>query len=205
MAFPVDLTATLSGASVSQLSNWRRTRLLIPEHASAPRALYSFRDVMALRTVVSLRRDISLQKIRRAFSSLSELSLTDHPSKYSLVTDGSSVYLVEEDEALDLVLRPGQRVVAGLTDIFEPFTNMQGRQVVDFLRPRPHLEVRERRIGGWPTIAGTRVPYDTVSMMVKDGSILPSEVPYYYPSVRAEDVADAVDFDAEVRSIGATA
>lgn len=204
MSFPVDLAATLSGASLPQLRNWRRTGLLVPEYGSSYRALYSFRDVVALRTVVSLRREIPLQRIRRAFSGLTSLKLTDHPSNYRLTTDGDSVFLVEETSTTDLVRRPGQQVLADLVDVFAPFRNMQGRQVVDFLHPRANLDVREGRMGGWPTISGTRVAYNTIAELMGDGSVPPESVPYYFPTVSAEAVADAVDFDAEVRSMRAS-
>lgn len=68
MSFPGDLTAALTGATMSQLASWRQGRppILAPEYGNKPSALYSFRDVVALRTVVKLRSDVSLQKIRKA-------------------------------------------------------------------------------------------------------------------------------------------
>ena len=157
MAFPTDLTSMLSGASVSQLSNWRATDLLRPEIQDKPKALYSFRDVLALRTFVHLRRDVSLQKIRTALKNLKEYDLTEHPSSYKLVADARSVLVVHDDgDATDLVLRKGQRLLGTMDSVLAPFINMQGRDVVDFVRPRPNLEVRERRMGGWAD--GRRLP-----------------------------------------------
>jgi DNA-binding transcriptional MerR regulator len=77
-SFPVDLTSVLTGASVGQLRYWRRkNRLLVPELYARP-ALYSFRDLLALRTVVRLRRTHSLRAIRTAFGNLREFDLTEH-------------------------------------------------------------------------------------------------------------------------------
>ncbi|RJO77593.1 DUF433 domain-containing protein [Nocardia panacis] len=200
MTFPADLTSALTGATLSQLSRWRRgdSPLLVPELGVRPQAQYSFRDLMALRTVVKLRSEVSLQRIRKAFASLQGMDLTEHPSRYTLTTDGVTVFLIEADGATDLVRRPGQRVLATLNDVFAPFTNFRGENVVDFLHPRPRLAVREGRAGGWPTIRDTRVPYDTIARLVANGDVPASAVGDYYPTVQPADVPDAVDFDRQV-------
>lgn len=202
MSFPVELTSVLSGASKGQLSSWRKpTRpLLVPEIATRPKVLYSFRDVLALRTLVYLRKEVPLQRIRKAFDSLHAWDLTDHPSRYRLTTDGETIFLVDEDGATDLVWSPGQKVLAEIGDVFKPFNNRQGNAVVDFLNPRPRLSVRATRMGGWPTVAGTRVPYDTVANLVAGGDISYSEVSRHFPTVAPEDVPDAVSFDDQVRA-----
>ena len=137
MSFPVDLTAALSGASVAQLHSWRRTHLLEPEVQDNP-VRYSFRDVVALRTFVYLRSKLPLQRIRKAMDQLRKWDLTEHPAAYMLVTEGDSVFLVQEERAIDLVRRPGQEVIYSLANVFAPFENMQGRSVADFRRPPGH-------------------------------------------------------------------
>jgi uncharacterized protein (DUF433 family)/DNA-binding transcriptional MerR regulator len=202
MAFPTDLTSMLSGASTGQLINWRTTDLLRPEIQDKPKALYSFRDVLALRTFVHLRKDVSLQKIRTALKALRDYDLTEHPSSYKLVSDSRSVLVVHDDgDATDLVLRKGQQLLGTMDGVLAPFINMQGRNVVDFRRPRPNIEVREKRMGGWPTIAGTRVPYNTIALLLSDGSVRADEVQDFYPSVSAAAAEDAADFDGAVRRL----
>src|SRR5260370_632972 len=76
------MAAALTGATVNQLRHWRSPRagpLLAPEIQSAPRALYSFLDVLALRTCVRLRRYASLQKIRSAVATLRDLGAEGVP------------------------------------------------------------------------------------------------------------------------------
>ncbi|MFE2600142.1 DUF433 domain-containing protein [Streptomyces sp. NPDC059396] len=203
MSFPVDLTAALTGASTAQLHSWRRTHLLEPELQANP-VRYSFRDVVALRTFVYLRSQLPLQRIRKAMEQLRKWDLTEHPAAYVLVTEGDSVFLVQESRAVDLVRHPGQEVMFSLADVFGPFENMQGRNVADFRRPRPHLEVKENRLGGWPTIQGTRVPYDAVAKLVA-GGLEPGEVQRFYPTVEVASAADAADFHREVVRIGGRA
>ncbi|BCW43319.1 DUF433 domain-containing protein [Arthrobacter sp. StoSoilB5] len=163
--------------------------------------MYSFRDIVALRTFVRLRSELPLQRIRTAMGTLQDYDLTDHPSSYKLVTDRKTIFLVDEDgrDLVDLVKRRGQTLLLSMADVFEPFTNLQGQDVVDFRQPRTNIEVRERRMGGWPTIAGTRVRYDTVALLLEDGSVAPEDAHHYYPHVSAQAALDAADFEASVR------
>lgn len=208
MSFEADITSALTGATAHQLRSWRSgaSPLLLPEYGVRPRAMYSFRDLLALRAVVKLRSETSLQKIRKAFRSLQDMDLTEHPSNYTLVAGPDSIYLVEgHREATDLVKKPGQRVLASLDDVFAPFSNFREEPVVDFLHPRERLEVREGRIGGWPTVRDTRVPFDLVARLVSTGEIPASEVGEHFPTVQAGDVSDAVDFDRQIAEIGRSA
>lgn len=203
MSFPVDMTSVLTGATLGQLQYWRSSRnpLLRPELQARP-ALYSFRDLVALRTVVRLRRETSLQAVRAAFNQLADMDLTDHPSRYRLISQGKSIVLsLDDGRGIDLVAQPGHQVLATIEDIFKPFTTKQGREVADFRRPREHIEVREHRMGGWPTIEGTRIPYDTVALLVADDEITPEQVKRFYPTVDAAAVGDAVSFAEEVSAV----
>lgn len=194
IAFPIPVASVLTGASVGQLYNWRRTDLLRPEESDARPLLYSFRDLLALRAVVSLREETSLQRIRKAFRTMETLDFTDHPSRYDLVRVEDTIMLRDtEDTAIDLVRDPGQRI-ANLGDLLQPFQTSTGETVVDFLQPREHLQVRQRRLDGWPTIKGTRIKFDTIANLMRDGSVAPKDVKSFYPAVSAAAARDALDF-----------
>ncbi|MEJ6013778.1 DUF433 domain-containing protein [Corynebacterium sp. H127] len=205
MAYPLDLTVALTGASQSQLYEWNKKGLLHPELCDDRREgfLWSFRDLIALRTFVKLRTDHSLQAIRKAMSNLRELNLTEHPASYTLVSDGDSVFLVEDEgaEATDLLKHNGQKIISNLDDIFRGFQhpNRVG-EVVNFLSPRPKLEVNEHRLGGFPTIRGTRVAFDSVANLVADGSVPIESIGDFYPDVTAEDARDALSFMEQVEA-----
>jgi DNA-binding transcriptional MerR regulator len=157
MPYPTDLAAQLSGASLRQLQYWQaggEQSLFVPELPKARgRVLYSFRDLVALRTFVYLREAVSLQRIRKAVGNLRELGNTEHLSKYQLVVAGKSVVLVEpgQDAGVDLVESPGaQRFTITLGDVFAPFKNQRGDQVVDLFHPRRHVTIDPDVRGGFP-------------------------------------------------------
>jgi DNA-binding transcriptional MerR regulator len=74
------------------------------------RRLYSFRDLVALRVVRSLLDNgMSVQRVRRAWDYLRRSADMDqHLSEVQLVTDGQSIFKVEDDAELLDALRKGQ-------------------------------------------------------------------------------------------------
>ena len=136
------MAAALSGATISQLRHWRSMRtgpLLAPEIAAGPRAVYSFQDVLALRTFVRLRENTSLQKIRAAIGNLRNIGEVSHLASYRLVADrAGNIQLLTATEAVDLGKNPGQlQLVAVIGDVIEPFAARAGVLVPHLLRPRP--------------------------------------------------------------------
>ena len=176
--------------------------LLVPELQSAPCALYSFRDILALRTCVQLREFASLQKIRSAVSNLRELGDRDHLASYTIVADSAgNIQLVDSAEAVDLSKSPGQKQLFALqiSRVIEPFAPRPGVLVPDLFQLRPHVILDPETQGGFPVIAGTRVPYDLVASLIADG-IPAEEIAEYYPTVPPEAAHDAIDFARYVES-----
>lgn len=202
MAFPVLLASKMSGASIGQLAYWRSSGVLKPElESSKPPLLYSFRDIVALRTVAWLRSDHSLQSVRKALATLPELDLAEHPAKYKLVKLGKSIGVVADDDptrAIDLVKEPGQITLGTLQDVFAEFETHGHRRVDSLIHPREGVEVNPAKLGGWPTIVGTRVPYDVVAALIGDGTISPNDVVLYYPGVSAQAARDALDYHQSI-------
>jgi DNA-binding transcriptional MerR regulator len=103
------------GVSYRQLDYWARTGLVEPSmrkaSGSGTQRLYAFEDLVRLRVVKRmLDAGVSLKKIRLAVDELRARgrSLVDT----TLATDGTSVFLLDDDEqVLDLVRR-GQAVLA---------------------------------------------------------------------------------------------
>jgi uncharacterized protein (DUF433 family) len=189
VAYPPYLAAALSGATPRQLGHWRRGTVssgavLIPELSARRPILYSFRDLVALRTCVYLRKDSSLQMVRRAIGNLRTMGELGHLSEYTLVSDGKSIFLVTSDSA-------------EMSDVLRPFVTRGDIEVPALFQPRPHIAVHPDVRSGHPVIAGTRVPYENVAGLVADG-IAPADVRNYYPAVDARAAEDALDFSKYV-------
>lgn len=198
MAYDPRVASALSGATLAQLAYWRREDrpVLRPEVSDHPRVLYSFRDLVALRTFVFLRDELPLQKIRLALNTLKDIGETRHLSAYKLVAQGSSVVLVQDiDTAIDLVERPGQHIaVIKLHDVLQAFPIASSEiEVPALAKPRNRIAVNPAVRGGYPVVEGTRVSYDLVASLVRDG-VPPHQIKEYYPRVTAAAARDAASF-----------
>ena len=103
------------GITYRQLDYWARTELVAPSvrtaSGSGSQRLYSFDDIVALTVVKNLvDTGVSLQKIRKAIDELRTRGRGIAES--TLVSDGVSVYAVEDDTQLIDLLRRGQGVFA---------------------------------------------------------------------------------------------
>lgn len=211
MAFPVPIASVLTGATVPQLAYWRKHTgsaepLLIPEGKRSGRFLYSWMDVVALRSIVYLRQEKSLPRIRRAVARLRQIETQDwtHLSAYRLVATASTILVKTPDgQLLDLESKPGTVMDEVLmSDVLAPFQTHDGRPVPALERPRPRLTVDPGVLGGYPVIAGSRVPFDVVACLAED-QLMPNEIVAIYPSVDPEAVEDATDFAKQVAAVSA--
>jgi len=205
--YSTKLTSVLSGASVGQLQNWRKDGpsgpLLPPEFGSKPQCFYSFRDVVALRMVVQLRQYRSLQQIRRAVQTMSELRPGEHISQHRLTAKvpGKGIFWITEDgEWVETVESPGQgaiRVV--MKDIFAEFTTDNGRRVPELFTPAKGLTLDPDRCSGMPTIGESRIPYHLISSLVSDG-MTNDQIRVWYPPATDEQIQGAVELSEFVRA-----
>ena len=110
-AFNSEDASRLTGATQSQLRYWDKLRLVQPSIQGTRgrpgrRRKYSFRDLVMLRVVVTLKKNgMSLQRIGRAWNYLRRQGVD--PRDVRLTTDGASIFSVEDGSLLDL-LQEGQ-------------------------------------------------------------------------------------------------
>ena len=72
-AYKTDLVMKLTGATSNQLKYWARIGLIARE-INGRRARYTFKDIVKLRVLVSLRKNgLSLQKVRLGIHRLSDI------------------------------------------------------------------------------------------------------------------------------------
>jgi uncharacterized protein (DUF433 family) len=190
----------MSGATRAQLAYWRKHiepfgALLVPEGKRGRALLYSIADVLALRSIVYLREEKSLPKIRRAVAFLRAIEQEDwtHLADYTLVRVPETIYLLREDgEIVDLEAAPGNEVIplgdepdrrdVRMQLVLSAFQSSTGREVPDFRVPRPGIRIERSVLGGYPVVEGTRVPYDAIATLAVDGADY-EVVRSLYPSV----------------------
>ena len=204
MSYTPAVAATLSGASLRQLSHWRRgpDPVLAPNQVrSRGRVSYTFPDVVALRAIVYLRgRGVPLQRFRKALHALRAMGESEHLSSYEFVAIGKDIVWRESaEQATALTGKPGQQVIAQMVDILAAFTDSRGNTVVPLANPEPGVQVDRDVRSGYPVIEGTRVPYDLVASLLADG-MAPDRISEIYPSVTARQARGALAFAARVDS-----
>jgi DNA-binding transcriptional MerR regulator len=160
VGFTVAQTARLTGTTPAQLRSWKRLRLVVPGSEGTER--YSFRDLVALRVVVSLLdAGLSLGRIRGALRYLVE-SGEDFAS-LSLVTDGESVWACRDDGQVLDALRQGDlaffvavgRVAAEVEAGVRAF-DAERQAFVDALRAEPAPGANDATTTGRGGVAAAR-------------------------------------------------
>jgi len=104
--YKTDLVTKLTGATLNQLKYWARIELVPPE-INGRRAHYSFKDIVKLRVLVSLRRNgLSLQKVRLGINRLSEMLPDDEPlPRLIIYTDGTDMIVVEKGKYFSAITK----------------------------------------------------------------------------------------------------
>ncbi len=103
------------GITYRQLDYWARTGLVEPTvqraEGSGSQRLYSFDDIVRLRVVKRLLdTGVSLQRVRVALEALVGRGHT--LADVTLMSDGSQVYMVDDDDQVIDLVRGGQAVFA---------------------------------------------------------------------------------------------
>lgn len=203
VAFTPEHVGRLTGLSPRQISYWDATRFFSPTlvdgyHRRAFSRIYSFRDVVGLRTIAMLRNQhkIPLQELRR----VGEWLHRHHETPWSSLSFGLAgqkvvfVHPVTKD-----VIEPrghGQQV---LRIAIEPIAN-DTRKAAAKLRERQSDQfgqiVRNRYVvhNAW-VIAGTRIPTRAVWNFHQAGFTITAIIKEY-PRLTAEDVRAAIEFEA---------
>jgi len=105
-AYKTDLVMKLTGATANQLKYWSRMELVVPK-INGRRAHYSFKDIVKLRVLVSLRKNgLSLQRVRLGIKRLSEMLPDDEPlSRLFIYTDGTDMIVVEKGKYFSAITK----------------------------------------------------------------------------------------------------
>jgi DNA-binding transcriptional MerR regulator len=203
VAFTPEQAERLTEVSQRRLAYWHRLGLVSPRYADDSlwlgyRRLYSFRDLVALRTLRSLRDDhkISMPELRKVDRGLRERYEQPWSSLRFWVFSGKVFFTEPELNVVMSGKRPDQMALAYE---MEPVAAELRRRVEAFQARSPqqvgHVERRRGEMGSALLIAGTRIPtaairrfheagYDTAGIIAE------------YPSLTESDVKAALDAEA---------
>lgn len=205
-AYTADRAAALSGVPKSTVYDWARKGLLHPSVSLSPR-LWSFQDLLALRTIYWLRQPkkafevevkrTSMPKVRRALEKLRALDL-------SLLEEGRPVIAVtvRGDVVIDRPAKPlqlvnGQYLDRELIDVLGPFEGLEGTHGPDLAWPRPTIQILPGKISGAPHVAGTRLPTQSLYALRQRGFSV-EQLAKIYPFASREALVDSISLEQQL-------
>lgn len=207
-AFTADHVCRLTGLSARQLRYWDQTEFFSPTLLDDYRRrafgrIYSFRDVVGLRTIAILRNvhRVPLQELRRVGAWLKERHDTPW-SSLQFALEGKKVVFLDPGTGVAVEPRgAGQEV---LPIELEPIANAMRREA-ERLKERSAEQIgritRNRYVvhNAW-VVEGTRVPTSAIWNFHSAG-FSPAAIVREYPRLTEADVAAAIDFEQERRSV----
>jgi uncharacterized protein (DUF433 family) len=207
-AYPADRAAALSGVPLSTMHYWARNEVLVPSVSPEKVKLWSYPDLIGLRTIYWLRRskigsdgrDIpasTMPAVRRALAALRRLDLdlwTEDAGPSVRVDATGRIFINPHKSGPETP--EGARLLPGTFDLIAPFETGSIR-APDLVRPRPHLRIVPGKLSGSPHIEHTRI--ETVAVVsLADRGFDSAKIEKLYPSVSAVSLVEAVDLERQL-------
>ncbi|MFY9822799.1 MAG: DUF433 domain-containing protein [Thermoanaerobaculia bacterium] len=207
-AYSAERAAALSGVPKSTIHYWARRDLIVPSVAQKPR-IWSFTDLLALRTVYWLRQPktaldlqvppTSMPKVRRALKELRALTLDLFEHERPIIRVSLSGDVVIAAGILPLQKSDGQYLLEpGIVDLLAPFDGLQGTRGPDLSRPRPTLRILPRKISGAPHVEDTRLPTQSLFALASRGYEIET-LAKIYPFVSIEALRDSIELEKQLQ------
>ena len=190
----------LTGLTSAQLRYWDRTGFFAPAYADDDRSplskVYSFKDVVGLRTLGLLRRQhgVSLQHLRQVAEKLSHLE-DDLWTKTTLYVLNRRVIVHEPGSRRLQDAVSGQYVLGIPLKRIMADTRRAAKKLVR--RPRAKIgkvEQSRRVLRNAPVIAGTRIPTAAIRRY-KDAGFTVEQIIAEYPDLTLNDVEAALRYE----------
>ena len=209
-AYVAERASGLSGVPKSTVHYWARKEILVPSISAERVKLWSYPDLMGLRTIYWLRqtkkavdgRDVprtTMPAVRRALAALRELDLklwTEESGPAVRVDRSGNVYLAgpEMIERVD-----GRRPLdAEWLDLIEPFTTHEETVGPNLQAPRPHLRIVPGKLAGSPHIVSSRIETVAIAALANRG-FNHDQIHTLYPVVQAVAIGEAIDLEEQLR------
>jgi uncharacterized protein (DUF433 family) len=209
LAFTLEHAARVTQLSERRIRYWNQTDVVKPSLANeatggAYGRIYSFQDLVALRTVAQLRDKfgVSLQKLREVGCRLHQHA--DRPwSELRFYASGKHLFFQDpQSKLLVSALSPGQMPLLQTLDLLavaretaERANRLVERQESDIGRVATNRYVASNR----PVIAGTRIPTEAIWDFHEDGYGI-KEIIAEYPRLTSKDIKAAIEFELDRRA-----
>lgn len=201
-AFSVDNVIHLTGLSKGQLHYWDKLGFFPPQYASENRRtphsrVYSFRDVVGLRTLSLLRNKhkIPFQRVRKFAEALKNYDTS--------LWAASQVYLLGNEL---YVGRPGTDIAENKDGQFASIVFLDsvigevenGMNELRQRRPTQIGKVSKNRLvaRNAATVEGTRIPIATIKRYAEAGYTV-RQIRNEYPSLTEDDISTALSYKDE--------
>lgn len=210
LAFTLEHASRATGVSERRIRYWDRKDILSPsllddERGGAYGRIYSFRDLVGLRTIGALRDQfgVSLQAIRDVSERLRRHS--DAPwSQLRFFLDGHHLFFKDPETQLLLsALQPGQLALVETLNLEHVALDTQHRASRLVLRAPEqfgHIEQNRYVAGNRPVVAGTRIPTAAIWEFHQAGYD-EAGIMQEYPRLASIDVQKAIEFERNRREV----
>jgi DNA-binding transcriptional MerR regulator len=206
LAFSADHACVLTRLSKRQLGYWDKTGFFSPQYADENRQrpysrIYSFRDVVGLRTIALLRNEhnVPLQELRRVGSWLKKQHRTPWASLKFYVS-GKRVYFDDPRTGSRRGARPLEQTVLPIEmqevaqEVSKAAGLLQQRQPDDVGKIIRHRYL----VHNAPVLAGTRVPTSAVWNLHEAGYSR-TQIIREFPRLKTGDVTAAIGYEKKFR------
>lgn len=201
MAFSEDQVSALTGLSTRQLRYWdRKHEFFSPEYVIDGRRVYSFRDLVGLRTVATLRTRTSLQQLRKIDEELHRDHETPWAKLKFYLLGREVLYKDPSSSNIQSASRPGEQVFE-VIDLDE----IKGTTIHEIKRqgersPDEIGQITKKRnvMRGKPVIAGTRIPTELIWDYHVAG-FSTEKILRGFPRLKRADVEKAIEVEGLAR------
>ena len=205
-ALDSDTVAKLVGVPKSTLTSWERRGVFKPSYfdplpGSLLSRVYSFRDVVSLRALAQIRRQLSVpfEEIQRAGDYLSQ----HYDSTWSELRFGviDRRLLFRDPGSKRWIGHDGQGVLE--LDLSEIPKEIEHRAKLALLRDAADsgLIVRNRYVQhNNPILAGTRIPTSTIWVYHEDG-FSADQIIEQFPQLTNADIEAAIAYESRLRQV----
>jgi len=200
LAFSADQVCRLTGLSPRQLAFWDRTGFFSPAYVDEDRRrpfsrIYSFRDLVGLRTIAGLRTTVSLQELRKLGAWLKE-QYQDPWANLTFYVAGGHVLFEDPETRARISAHPlGQMAfpvemhkVAAETRAAAATLLQRGPEQIG------HIQQNRYVVQNAPVLAGTRIPTAAI-WDLHQADYSTAAIIAEYPRLTEQDIQAAIEYE----------